>query len=134
MTIQSEWYNQKHHIVLTRHSHDWTWEELEAHDQRVLPTLLTTATGPTAVIRDLSRSDWLPESDEFIEHIKVSGRAQLGCNIDIVMFVIHHEEIGSVLALAHREFAVRGRKYYFTDTIDDAYAIILEHRGLGNLL
>lgn len=129
MSIYSEWYDHNNNIILTTHGHDWTWDDLKWHDSQVLPEFVRDSTASVGVIRDMTRSDWLPESDEFIEHIKDAGNIQRTLDIDIVIFVINQEEIGSVLALAYREFAVQGCKYYFTDSVHDAYSVIMTHRG-----
>ncbi len=134
MSIYTEWYDKERNILLQTHAHNWTWEDLLDHHTHVLPGVLANATGTTALIIDMTEADWLPESEEFVKHIQTLGSRLRFCNVDITMFVLSKAEIGSLLALAYRQFAVRGRKYYFTETVEDACSVIFEHRGIGERL
>lgn len=133
MSIFSQWLDAEQTIIISHYDCDWEWEDLAYHNETMLLPMLESVNHPVAIISDMSQSDLLPEDDNgyLIGKLVELGHTYNHCDVDMVMFVHDEELLGSVISSIHRQFVNKGRKYYHTNTIDNAISVIREHRGLG---
>ena len=128
MIIVSHWDDEAHTVLHTIISDHWNWTDLHDHDINVVAPMIEAENHSIAIIVDLSRYPWI-SLDGFQTNIKRAAQDHRLLNVEMVVFVTPHNDIGMLIRDAHRLYGARGRFYTLAPNVDNARTMIVAYRS-----
>jgi hypothetical protein len=127
--IQSKWDDKAHTVILTIYHPYWTWEELHDHEENVMtPMLLLSSCKPVSLMMDMSQGTFF-DPKETTEQVRQTGLVHRTLPIELVVFVLRDEGVGTLLKALHERYGAPNHIYRLARSVNEARAIIDEYRG-----
>ena len=121
MPIRSTWDGPEHSVIITTHSGQLTWQELDDHDENVILPMLEDIDTPIAMIKNIAMSYWLAPN-EFIPWVKKTAQLYQAHDVKAILFVTRDQLVGALLENAFQQYGLTDCHYEHTPSLDAAQA------------
>jgi hypothetical protein len=125
--IQSQWDDDARTVIRTTYHPYWSWEELHEHEENVI-TPMMSSDKPLSLIVDM-RAGTFFDPIATTAQVRQTGEMHRALPIELVVFVLRDDGVGKLMQILHERYGAPNQVYRLARSLDEARAIIREHRG-----